>query len=162
MVQIHYLQIVRLTAQEEYGLRCLLQVAREQELTTPELARREGLTKAHVHKLMRLLRRAGLVESTRGRNGGYRLARPAEQIDVDSVLASLGGRIYPGNFCHQHRGVARLCVRDGDCSIRAVWMAIDQAVQRALGMTRLSDLLRSEPKMTAFMRAEVFPLRTLS
>src|SRR5437667_16092 len=73
---------MRLSAQEEYGLRCLLQVAREPEggLTTPQLAEREGLGAAHVHKLMRLLRRGGLVKSVRGRNGGYQLARPAEQV----------------------------------------------------------------------------------
>src|SRR5215470_17874273 len=69
---------MRLTAQEEYGLRCLLQVARGQDtaVTTPEIAEREGLSEAHVHKLMRLLRRAGLVRSVRGRKGGYQPARP--------------------------------------------------------------------------------------
>src|SRR2546423_2294722 len=126
---------MRLSAQEEYGLRCLLQVAREPEgaLTTPQLAEREGLGAAHVHKLMRLLRRGGLVKSVRGRNGGYQLARPAEEIALGPVLAVLGGRLYGTDFCRQHKGVARVCVRHDDCSIRAVWMAIDQAVQRALG-----------------------------
>src|SRR3989442_11031597 len=79
---------MRLSAQEEYGLRCLLQVAREPEgaLTTPQLAEREGLGAAHVHKLMRLLRRGGLVKSVRGRNGGYQLPRPAGPISVGAVL----------------------------------------------------------------------------
>jgi Rrf2 family protein len=157
---------MKLSAQEEYGLRCLLQVAREQErsLTTPELAEREGLTPAHVHKLMRLLRRGGLVRSVRGRKGGYQLARPAEQIDVGAVLAALGGRLYFRDFCGQHKGNARVCVHNSDCSIRAVWMAIDQAVQHALGKTRLSDLLRGEPEMAAWIRSqpEAFRLRTLS
>ncbi len=156
---------MRLTAQEEYGLRCLLQVAREPEgsLTTPQLAGREGLTVAYVHKLMRLLRRGGLVKSVRGRKGGYRLARPAEQIDLGTVLLALGGSLYSEEFCREHKGVARVCVRNGDCSIRAVWMAIDQAVQRALGRTRLSDLLRTEPQMATFIGsppAAAIPLRT--
>src|SRR5712671_5987275 len=157
---------MRLTAQEEYGLRCLLQVARGQEgsLTTPQIAEREGLTQAHVHKLMRFLRRAGLVKSVRGRKGGYQLARPAEQINVGAVLASLGGRLYSGDFCGQHTGNERTCVRNDDCSIRSLWIAIDQAVQRALQSTKLSDLLRSEPEMDVWMRSqpETFPLRTLS
>ncbi len=153
---------MRLTAQEEYGLRCLLQVARGQEgsMTTPEIAAREGLTQAHVHKLMRLLRRAGLVESVRGRKGGYQLARPAEQINVGAALASLGGRLYSTGFCGQHTGNERTCVRNDDCSIRSLWIAVDQAVQRALQKTQLSDLLRSEPEMAAWIQA--FPLRTLS
>ena len=157
---------MRLTAQEEYGLRCLLQVAREPEgaLTTPQLAEREGLTPAYVHKLMRLLRRGGLVRSVRGRKGGYQLARPADQITLGPVLAALGGSLYGTDFCREHKGSARVCVRNGDCSIRAVWMAIDQAVQRALGRTRLSDLLLSEPQMTVLMGSQtpVLPLRTLS
>jgi Rrf2 family protein len=109
---------------------------------------------------MRTLRRAGLVRSVRGRKGGYQLARPAAEIDLGAVLASLGGRIYSTDFCGQHRGVARVCVHDGDCSLRAVWMAIDQAVHHTLARTRLSDLLRGEGEMTLFMQPQAFPLRT--
>src|SRR2546429_1866412 len=105
---------MRLTAQEEYGLRCLLQVAKQPEaaVTTPEIAEHEGLSHAHVHKLMRLLRRGGLVKSVRGRKGGYQLARPAGQINVGAVLASLGDSLYSTEFCGQHRGVERTCVRN--------------------------------------------------
>src|SRR5467141_5454958 len=102
---------MRLTSQEEYGLRCLLRVARGQEsMTTPEIAVREGLTQAHVHKLMRLLRRGGMVKSVRGRKGGYQLARPAEQINVGAALASLGDSLYSTEFCSEHRGITRTCV----------------------------------------------------
>ncbi len=157
---------MRLTAQEEYGLRCLLQVARGQEgsVTTPEIAEREGLSQAHVHKLMGLLRRAGLVESVRGRKGGYQLARPAEQINVGAALAGLGDRLYSTGFCGQHTGNERTCVRNADCSIRSLWIAVDQAVQRALQNMQLTDLLRSEPEMTDWIRSqpEALPLRTLS
>jgi Rrf2 family protein len=157
---------MRLTAQEEYGLRCLLQVARGQEgsVTTPEIAEREGLSQAHVHKLMGLLRRAGLVESVRGRKGGYQLARPAEQINVGAALAGLGDRLYSTGFCGQHTGNERTCVRNADCSIRSLWIAVDQAVQRALQNMQLTDLLRSEPEMADWIRSqpEAFPLRTLS
>jgi len=133
-------------------------------MTTPEIAEREGLTQAHVHKLMRFLRRAGLVKSVRGRKGGYQLARPAAQINVGAVLASLGGRLYSTDFCGQHTGNERTCVRNDDCSIRSLWIAIDQAVQRALQKTQLSDLIRSEPEMAVWIRSqsEASPLRTLS
>ena len=157
---------MRLTAQEEYGLRCLLQVARQPDtaVTTPEIAEREGLSNAHVHKLMRLLRRGGMVKSVRGRKGGYQLARPAEQINVGAALASLGDSLYSTEFCSEHRGITRTCVRNDDCSIRSLWMAVDRAVQRALQSTKLSDLLRSEPEMAGFIQANpaLFPLRTVS
>ena len=157
---------MRLTAQEEYGLRCLLQVARGHEAatTTPEIAEREGLSDAHVHKLMRLLRRGGVVKSVRGRKGGYQLARPADQIDVGAVLAVLGDRFYTTEFCGEHAGNERTCVRNSDCSIRALWIAVDRAMQRALQSTKLSDLLRTEPEMAGFIQANpaLFPLRTVS
>src|SRR2546426_745929 len=156
---------MRLSAQEEYGLRCLLQVAREPEgaLTSPQLAEREGLGAAHVHKLMRLLRRGGLVKSVRGRNGGYQLARPAEQISVGSVLSALGGNLYSTDFCGQHKGVERVCVRNGDCATRWVWIAIDRAAKTARGKTRLSALWRSEPEMDVWTPPHpgLFPWRPL-
>src|SRR5258708_39898455 len=125
---------MRLTAQEEYGLRCLLKVARGQKgsVTTPEIAEQEGLSHAHVHKLMRLLRRGGLVKSVRGRKGGYPLARPAEQINVGAVLASPGHSFYPAGFCDQHKGVERTRLPNSRCSIRPLWFAAAQAVRRAL------------------------------
>src|SRR5258705_1572977 len=109
---------MRLTSQEEYGLRCLLRVARGQEsMTTPEIAEREGLSQAHVHKLMRLLRRGGLGKSVRGRKGGYQLARPAEQLNVGALLPFLGDSFYAAGFGDQLKGVERTCVRHSDCCI---------------------------------------------
>ncbi|HWW94152.1 MAG TPA: Rrf2 family transcriptional regulator, partial [Vicinamibacteria bacterium] len=70
---------MKLSSQEEYGLRCLLQLGREGEgrsLTIAEMSQREGISTPNVAKIMRILRRAGLVLSTRGKSGGYTLARP--------------------------------------------------------------------------------------
>src|SRR5258708_18866938 len=120
---------MRLMAQEEYGVRCLLQVAGGQEgsLTTPQIAEREGMPQAHVHKLMRVLRRAGLVKSVRGRKGGYQLARPAEQINVGVVLGSLGGSLYSTDFCGQHAGNERVCVRNDHYSNRSLLISVAPA-----------------------------------
>ena len=85
---------MKLSAQEEYGLRCLLRLGREGEgasLTISELSQREGITAPNVAKLMRVLRRAGYVLSTRGKEGGYTLARPPEEISVLEVVQALDG-----------------------------------------------------------------------
>ncbi|HUL79346.1 MAG TPA: Rrf2 family transcriptional regulator, partial [Vicinamibacteria bacterium] len=74
---------MKLSSQEEYGLRCLLQLARAgggASLTIAEMSEREGISAPNVAKIMRILRRAGLVKSTRGKAGGYALARPAAQL----------------------------------------------------------------------------------
>ena len=68
-------------------------------LTIAQLSCQEGISAANVAKMMRVLRRARLVTSTRGKDGGYALARPAEQIRVGEVLAALGGRLFDAGFC---------------------------------------------------------------
>lgn len=148
---------MRFSAQEEYGLRCLLQMAREPAgaVTIPDIAAREALTPAYVAKLLRVLRQAGLVQSSRGQKGGYRLACPPDQMNLGMVLAALGGRLYSNDFCGRHAGTGRICVHDVDCSIRSLWMAVDTAVQRALGRTMLADLLRSEPAMHTWVQVQV-------
>ncbi len=144
---------MRLSAQEEYGLRCLLRVGRavaENSVTIAELSRSEGITEPNVAKMMRVLRQGGFVQSTRGQSGGYTLARPAGEINVGEVLAALGGRLYDPSFCDDHTGVERLCTHMTDCSIRSVWRLVQRAVDGVLGKITLKDLLVSEREMNAF------------
>ena len=144
---------MKLTSQEEYGLRCLLRVGREADgasLTIPELARAEGISEANVAKMMRILRRGGFVKSTRGQSGGYTLSRPASEIAVGHVLAVLGGRLFEPAFCEGHSGIERLCTHMPDCSIRSVWRMVQQAVDQVLSQITLKDLLRTEPEMNAW------------
>jgi len=155
---------MKLSAQEEYGLRCLLRVGRAGEgesLTIPELSRSEGISEPHVAKMMRILRRGGFVRSTRGQSGGYSLARPADQIVLGHALAALGGRLYEPAFCEGHSGSAVSCTHMPDCSIRSVWQMVQQAVDQVLGTITLKDLLRTEPEMNAW-RGSSPPLPTYS
>jgi len=138
---------MQLSAQEEYGLRCLLQVARERgpdPATIPEIAAREGLSPEYAAKLLRLLRQADLVVSTRGAGGGYRLARPASQITVWEVVRALGGSIFPEEFCEDHPGQRHDCVHTTACSLRGVWSAVEHAIRRVLENVTLADLARGE------------------
>jgi Rrf2 family protein len=138
---------VRVTALEEYGLRCLLQVASQpnEPMTLPVIAQREGMTVPHVAKLMGALRQGGLVESVRGRSGGYTLARPAEQISVLDVLVALGDRLFDSEYCERYHGVDdKACVHVSGCSIRSVWTRVESIVSDVLRRTSVADLLRFE------------------
>jgi Rrf2 family protein len=148
---------MKFTAQEEYGLRCLLQIARAPEgfATIPEIAQREALSQAYVAKLMRVMRQAGLVESSRGQKGGYKLARPAERITMASALTALGGRLYSNDFCARHAGNDSICVHQGDCSMRSLWSALDGVVQQALSRFTLGDLLCSERMMRTLVVSHI-------
>ena len=75
---------MKFSAQEEYGLRCLIRIARFYEmgksLTIPEISRGEGITEHTTAKILRVLRLGGFLESERGHLGGYTLSRPPGKI----------------------------------------------------------------------------------
>jgi Rrf2 family protein len=150
---------LKLQAPEEYGLRCMLQLAAEPSgfLRVPEIARREGLTTAYATKLMGSLRTAGFVNSVRGQKGGYRLARAPEEINVGDLLRALGGRLYSPEYCFDHRADHRDCVHRVDCSVRALWAALDAAVSGVLDSTSLSHLLCGEGKARAWLDRQLGP-----
>jgi len=151
---------MKLSSQEEYGLRCLLQLARAGgvSITISEMSEREGISAPNVAKIMRILRRAGLVRSTRGKDGGYTLARPAAAIRALDVLASLGGRLFDTGFCDRHAGVERHCLNTRDCSIRPVLSGLQQAVDQVLGELTLASLLPSESEVTITLRPRAVKL----
>ncbi|MCX6623056.1 MAG: Rrf2 family transcriptional regulator [Acidobacteria bacterium] len=142
---------MKLSAQEEYGLRCLLFMAKKgagESLSIPEISRAEGLSIPNVAKLMRLLRLGGFVQSARGQAGGYTLSRTPEQITVASVMELLGGTFFGAHFCERHSGVERTCAHTSDCPIRCLWSKINRMLQDVLGHTSLQDLLVSEQELT--------------
>lgn len=152
----HKIEGMKLSAQEEYGLRCLLHMARLEEgqsLSIPEISRAEGLSVPNVAKLMRLLRLGGFVESVRGQSGGYTLSRPASEILVGSVLDALGGRFYNPKFCDRHAGLESICTRSTDCAIRALWSTVQDVLDSVLRRVTLRDLLCNEKDMTIILES---------
>lgn len=154
---------MQLLAQEEYGLRCLLELSRhpdDRPRTIHEIAEAEGLSADYAAKLLRELRRGGLVSSTRGAAGGYRLTRAAEDITVWDAIEVLGGSLLPESFCDCHAGQQAECVRAGDCSVRALWRTVDHAVRSVLGSVTLHDLSRGESNLFDLLAHS--PLRSAS
>ena len=138
---------MKFSAQEEYGLRCLLQIARQGtqgSLTIPEIASAEGLSVPYVAKLVRILRQGGFVKSTRGQTGGYALCCSPDQVVVGDVLALLGGKLFESDYCERHPGVVSMCTHTTDCSIRSLWEAVQTEVDQVLSRTTLRMLVGSE------------------
>lgn len=151
---------MHLLAIEEYGLRCLLQVAFHPgpgPLTAPEIARREGLGPEYVARIMRALRAGGLVASTRGASGGYRLPRPPDQISVWEAIRALGGEFFSEEFCDCRPGRRRDCVHVDDCAVRALWMKLERALRQTLEQTSLEDLRRDERSMASWLDSAILP-----
>lgn len=147
---------MHITAQEEYGLRCLLRVAKHESgdpMRTQDIAVGEGLSLEYAAKLMRMLKNAGFVSSTRGSAGGYLLAEPARDVTVWQVLEALGGPLYEEKFCDAHTGSQRDCTHSTDCSIRALWRNINGILKEALSAITLADLCRDEGATRAWLIA---------
>lgn len=149
---------MKITAQEEYGLRCLLQLAAAPDyaLTIAEIATAEGLSQPYVAKLLSVLRHEGLVESVRGRAGGYRLAERPQDIQLGRVLRALGQPLYdePG-YCQRHSGTETegSCVHNlQQCSLRALWQTLETWLRHALDQLRLSDLLQPPCDLASRLR----------
>ncbi len=142
---------MKLTAHEEYGFRCLVQIGKSGPLTIPEISEAEGISPSYTAKLLRMLRRGGFITSARGKVGGYSLARPASGIIVGEVLAALGGKMFEKSFCDSHAGQAHICAHTTDCSIRTLWSRVQGALDEVLGKTTLQDVLRTDDHMTGLL-----------
>jgi len=148
---------VHLSAQEEYGLRCLVQLARHdgrEPLSIQAIAQAEGLSAEYVAKLMRVLRKGGLVKSTRGASGGYRLHRTPADVTLWDAVRVLGGPLFPDSFCDTHPGSRRDCVHSPSCSIRGVWRSLNSLLRVALEGVTIEDLTRGESLASERMRSD--------
>lgn len=139
---------MKVTAQEEYGLRCLIQLAQargeNRHLTIGDIAASEGLSAQFVGKILTTLKAGGLVTSVKGGQKGYALSRNPSAIMLDEVLTVLGGRLFTGAYCDEHTGKRDDCVHISACTVRPVWGSLELIVSSVLRRISLADLLGSE------------------
>jgi len=135
---------MHLLAREETGLRCLLQVALSESTGAPvpiaQVASAEGLSTVYAAKLMRLLRLAGLVESTRGAAGGYALTRSASAISVWDAIRALDDSYLPETRCSCEPEDRLDCRRTTACAVSSLWRRIGDEMRRSLEAVSLADL----------------------
>jgi FeS assembly SUF system regulator len=129
--------MIRMSKLTDYAIVLLAHLARSGgTLTALELSSRSRIPQPTVAKLCKELGRAGLVQSVRGRRGGYGLARPAERISVAEIVEALEGPIgftecsTPGTVCDIEQ----------DCLARATWDPVSRAIHGALSGLQLSAL----------------------
>lgn len=144
---------MKITAQEEYGLRLLIRIAACKDadgMSIPQLSEAEGITPHYVAKLTRILRMGGFINSTPGYKGGYVLAKPSHEIIINNVLKSLGGPLFDNAFCGTHAGSMKLCTHSVDCSSRSLWQMIQFLLDNFLDKITLHDLVNSEENSANF------------
>ena len=142
---------MKISSQEEYGLRCLLQLARVpagQLISVKDIAEKEGLSSAYVEKLLRLMSQADLVHSVRGIKGGYALNSTPDKIVLSRVMRALGGVQTTDDICGSFTGHESSCVHIENCGIRSVWTQLTAHIQDFLDNTSLASLLSDEGMVT--------------
>jgi len=149
---------MKISAQEEYGLCCLLRLAKSEtgSATLPEVATAEGLSVPYVAKLMAVLRNAGILDSVRGRSGGYKLARPADDIGLGSLLLVLGAPLFDEvDYCQKHAGTEApngVCMNHSTCTLKSLWQTLEHWMRHVLDQITLADLIQDEGRITELLR----------
>jgi Rrf2 family protein len=115
----------------------------ERLLSISEIARNEDLPLSYLEQLVGELRRAGLVEGTRGVRGGYRLAREPQAITIGEVYRVLEGEVAPVD-CTAEDYLPGTCTRESVCLSRSIWSRVQAAILGVLDSTTLDDLQLSE------------------
>ncbi|PZR82855.1 MAG: Rrf2 family transcriptional regulator [Candidatus Aeolococcus gillhamiae] len=150
---------MRVSSKAHYGLRMMTEFARaygKGPLSIAEVARVEHLPLAYLEQLAAQLRRAALVESTRGVHGGYALTRPPEQISVLEVIHSVEGEVSPVE-CVSSEYVSGACAREGDCASRGLWQRLKESIDAVLRQTTLAELLHDRSLLAAMAPADAHP-----
>ena len=132
---------MRITAKADYAVRASVELAAAGEMMTAEqLAHTQSIPVNFLENILRDLRRAGLVESRRGQQGGYLLARPAEEISIADVIRAVEGPL--ANV----RGLSpdQLDYDGSAAKLREVWVALRASVRNVLERVTLADVARGE------------------
>ena len=135
---------MRISALEEYGIRCLLVLAEQGvggQLSISDIAEREGISVPYASKLLAILRKAKLVEAVRGRRGGFSIAQPADKINLLTVITALGGPLMDQEHCIKFSGQLEECVHSGNCSVMYVLGGLAGYIGDYLASTTLEDIV---------------------
>jgi Rrf2 family cysteine metabolism transcriptional repressor len=132
----------------EYGVRLMVELGKQagdRPVSLGAVAEGENLPLSYLEHLVAKLRKAGLVESQRGAHGGYRLGRPAEEIDMLEVVQALEGAIAPMECFHSDPEGKVSCSHEADdhhaCATKLLWTRVHGGVSKALSGTTLADLV---------------------
>ncbi len=122
-----------------YGLRAVLALAQaEKPVSIHALAETEHLPEDYLEKILQHLRRAGMVEATKGTSGGYTLARPKEEVNVWEVLRELDGPLR--TFAAPIKGTLP-CLQPSHCQTNEVWRKLETEIESTLSHITLSSLI---------------------
>ncbi|MDP2726501.1 MAG: Rrf2 family transcriptional regulator [Dehalococcoidia bacterium] len=133
---------MKVSSKGHYGVRAMVALARAYgagPLPLSGIAAQESLSPAYLEQLMMRLRRAGLVEGSRGAHGGYVLTQEPSQVTVGQVVRALEGPVDLIE-CASELENPNCCEKEGNCPSRVVWQRMKASIAQVLDSTTLADL----------------------
>lgn len=134
---------MKLSTKGRYGLRAVLDIALNSELEAVSLssiAQRQNISTSYLEQLMAKLKKAGIINSVRGSQGGYFLIKKAEEISVGDILRALEGNLNPVD-CVEITGGNTACEGSDLCVTKFVWKRISDSINSAVDDLMLSELV---------------------
>lgn len=140
---------MKMSTKGRYGLKALIDLAQYSELEPvpiTSIASRQGISERYLEQLMSLLKKAGLVQSIRGANGGYILAKSVEGISVGEVLRALEGNLEPVECSGIHTEDGG-CESSSCCVSKVVWQKINDSINQAVDGIMIEELVIESKKL---------------
>ncbi len=142
---------MKLSTKGRYGLRAVLDLAlhsEEEAVSLSSIAERQSISISYLEQLIAKLRKAGIVESRRGAQGGYILAKSPEEISVGEILRALEGDLHPVD-CAEIYGGTSTCNSSDMCVTKYVWKRISDSIDAAVDALMLSELVEEGKSLRA-------------
>ena len=137
---------MRLSTRARYGARLMLELAlnvNKGNIFLKDIAEREDISEKYLSHLVIPLKASGLISSTRGAHGGYKLAKNPSQITLKEIVQTLEG----GISCVECVKNPYVCPRVSKCVTRAIWEKVDEKISEALDSITLASLMSSEKEI---------------
>ncbi len=133
---------MKISTRGRYALRLMLELALnegDQYMTIKSISQRQGISGKYLEQIISSLNRGGLVKSTRGSQGGYKLARPAEEYTVGMIIRQIEGSLAPVACMDDSDNQ---CQRHNKCVTLEVWRQVHEAVNEVIDNISLADLVK--------------------
>lgn len=143
---------MKLSTKGRYGVMACYDLARhaaDAPVTLRAVAERQGISEGYLEQLMAALRRAGLVRSVRGPQGGYALSRSPERVTVGDVIRVLEGPIAPVDCVNEDASAFQHCAKTSGCVTRFIWERLRDSMARVLDSITLADLVAEGAQIEA-------------
>ncbi len=148
---------MRFTKKTEYGLLCMVYMARRvasgEPISIKEMALKEKYPLAYIEKILQALKKAGIVRAQTGNHGGYSLARPASEITLRHIIEALEGGTFDV-FCQPDVREDIVCTHFCLCGVKPVWRKTKEILDRFYGSVTLEMLTKDEIEVKHLMPSE--------